>query len=433
MAFTIGAIAAKDGLGSAIGGGLLAADTVGGGTGPFFIFNGLVDGVAGSNKAQITAANALKVDGSAVTQPISGTVTANAGTNLNTSSLALETGGNLAAVAAPVGTFGSAMPAKGYGIGLWDGTNMVHAKGDETSGIWVNIKAGAGSGGTAIADEAAFTEGATNITPIGGVFKTSHTALTSGQAGALALSAGRHALTDMNDGAGTALTSTGAALDVNLKTTGLDVGSGTGGAKTQRVIMDTAQLAASVTTPQTISNGAQAVTLPTDVPVPAIGFQVTCSTDVTRPADTNIYAANDAWADSTSAPTAGGFTFTGAGRTSGGSGIITDLSIISSNDPSTLLQGEIWIFDSAPTAVDDNAAFALSDSDAKKLVGVVPFTLASTTGGSGTNSFASVQNLNLGFTCVGTTNLRYLVKVKNAYTPASAEVLTVRAKVIETN
>jgi len=33
---------------------------------------------------------ALKVDGSAVTQPVSGTVTANAGTNLNTSALALD-------------------------------------------------------------------------------------------------------------------------------------------------------------------------------------------------------------------------------------------------------------------------------------------------------------------------------------------------------
>lgn len=52
---------------------------------------------------------ALKVDGSGVTQPVSGTfwqatqpvsgtVTANAGTNLNTSALALETGGNLAAI-----------------------------------------------------------------------------------------------------------------------------------------------------------------------------------------------------------------------------------------------------------------------------------------------------------------------------------------------
>lgn len=44
----------------------------------------------------IASMTAFKVDGSAVTQPVSGTVTANAGTNLNTSTLALEAGGNLA-------------------------------------------------------------------------------------------------------------------------------------------------------------------------------------------------------------------------------------------------------------------------------------------------------------------------------------------------
>lgn len=46
----------------------------------------------------IASMTALKVDGSAVTQPVSGTITANAGTNLNTSALALESGGNLASV-----------------------------------------------------------------------------------------------------------------------------------------------------------------------------------------------------------------------------------------------------------------------------------------------------------------------------------------------
>lgn len=62
---------------------------------------------------------------------------------------------------------------------------------DANGNLLVNIKAGAGSGGTAIADEAAFTEGTTSITPIGGVFKTSQTALTTGQAGVVALSAAR--------------------------------------------------------------------------------------------------------------------------------------------------------------------------------------------------------------------------------------------------
>lgn len=43
-----------------------------------------------ANTLNVSAAGAAKVDGSAVTQPVSGTVTANAGTNLNTASLALD-------------------------------------------------------------------------------------------------------------------------------------------------------------------------------------------------------------------------------------------------------------------------------------------------------------------------------------------------------
>lgn len=156
--------------------------------------------------------------------------------------------------------------------------------------------------------------------------------------------------------------------------------------------------------------------------------QVTVSTDVTRPADTNALAANDAWSDSTSAPTSGGFTFASAARASGGSGIITDAIITTSADAATLLQGEIWIFDSAVTNVNDNSAFAVSDSEIKTMVGKIPFVLED----AGNNGSASVLGLNIGFTCVGSANLRFLVRVKNAYTPVSAEVLTVRLKILQT-
>ena len=183
--------------------------------------------------------------------------------------------------------------------------------------------------------------------------------------------------------------------------------------------------------PGVFTAGAAASTASVPTTFPTDGA-TTCATDITRPSDVNAYTANDAWADSTSSPTTGGFTLSNAARQSGGSGVIVDIVVVSSNDPATLLQGELWIFDSAPTAVNDNAAFALSDADAKKLVAVVPFTLATTTAGSGTNSFAHLQGLNIAFTCSGSANLRYLVKVKNAYTPASAEVLTVRAKVVYT-
>jgi hypothetical protein len=161
------------------------------------------------------------------------------------------------------------------------------------------------------------------------------------------------------------------------------------------------------------------------VPVPVVPKIVTVSTDITRPNDTNAYTANDAWSDSTSAPTSGGFTFTSAARASGGSGRIVDAIIATSADAATLLQGEIWIFDTSVTNVNDNAAFVFSDAEAKTYVGKIPFTLED----AGNNGTAHVTGLDIGFTCVGSANLRYLVKVKNAYTPAAQEVLTVRLKI----
>lgn len=144
-----------------------------------------------------------------------------------------------------------------------------------------------------------------------------------------------------------------------------------------------------------------------------------------READTTQYGANEEWSNDDSAPTAYHF-----GELEGISGEILDAVIVSSNDPATLLQGELWLFDASTALVNDNAAFALSDADALKLVAVIPFTLATSVAGSGTNSLAHVVGVNAGFDCANKSNGLYLrVKVKNAYTPASAETLTVRLKV----
>lgn len=94
-------------------------DVVTDGSGNFVQKSVICDQSAAAQCATVTAGNALKVDGSAVTQPVSGTVTANAGsgtmtvggtvtanagTNLNTSLLAVEAGGNLASVATSAST-----------------------------------------------------------------------------------------------------------------------------------------------------------------------------------------------------------------------------------------------------------------------------------------------------------------------------------------
>jgi hypothetical protein len=156
---------------------------------------------------------------------------------------------------------------------------------------------------------------------------------------------------------------------------------------------------------------------------------VTAKTTVTRPADTNAYAAGDCWSDSTTAPTAGGFTLTSAGRASGGSGVLTDM-VISTTAASSTLQGKIVIFDTSVTAVNDNSALAITDAEARTIVGIVYFDMAS--GCSLTNNTTvHLQNLNIGYTCSGSANLRFLIRVGNAYTPANAEVLAVEAKFVQ--
>lgn len=144
-----------------------------------------------------------------------------------------------------------------------------------------------------------------------------------------------------------------------------------------------------------------------------------------REANTTQYGTNEEWSNDDTAPTAYKFE-----ELAGLSGTITDVVLVSSNDPATLLQGELWLFDDSTALVNDNAAFALSDADALKLVGVVPFTLVTSVAGTGTNSVAHIIDLNFGFDCTLKANGLYMrVKVKNAYTPASAETLNVRLKV----
>ncbi|MDQ0305346.1 hypothetical protein [Ancylobacter polymorphus] len=152
----------------------------------------------------------------------------------------------------------------------------------------------------------------------------------------------------------------------------------------------------------------------------------TATTSITRPADTTAYTAGDAIANSTSAPSAGGFVFSGIARASGKSGIMADLVVTSSN-PAGGLSGEVYIFDSSVTAVNDNAAFAISDAEAKTLVAKIPFTLSANTN----NSSAQVTNLAIGFETVGSANLYFLVRATSAYTPISGEELTFRLKALQ--
>lgn len=54
---------------------------------------------------------------------------------------------------------------------------------DSSGGLRVSIVAGAGSGGTAVADDADFTDGTTSLTPIGGVYESTPSTVTDGDIG----------------------------------------------------------------------------------------------------------------------------------------------------------------------------------------------------------------------------------------------------------
>lgn len=66
---------------------------------------------------------------------------------------------------------------------------------DASGSLKVNITAGAGSGGTSIADEAAFTEGSTSVTPAAGYYLSSEDTLTSGKIAAIGIDAARNVKT----------------------------------------------------------------------------------------------------------------------------------------------------------------------------------------------------------------------------------------------
>lgn len=71
---------------------------------------------------------------------------------------------------------------------------------DASGNLKVAIISGAGSGGTAIADAAAFTRGSTSATPIAGVVETSAPTLTNGNAGTISLTTGGAVRVDVTSG-----------------------------------------------------------------------------------------------------------------------------------------------------------------------------------------------------------------------------------------
>lgn len=162
--------------------------------------------------------------------------------------------------------------------------------------------------------------------------------------------------------------------------------------------------------------------------VTAGGIGAIVEATYTRPADTNAYTAGDVIANSTSAATI--LTFSGVARAETGSGLIQAATLIDSVAASTKLDADLYLFDTTVVMEQDNAAWDPSDAEMLTCLGVVEFRGANFKT-CGANGITHVQGIGLPFVTVGGKDLYGILVARNAYTPASAEVLKVRLHILQ--
>lgn len=144
------------------------------------------------------------------------------------------------------------------------------------------------------------------------------------------------------------------------------------------------------------------------------------SVELIRPADTNIYTANDVI--STSAGSV--LTFSNVTKLSGSNVIVINGSIRMDINaiPSGMDEFRLHLYDSAPTAIADNAAFNLPTADRSKYLGYVSI---STAIDMGDTVYIQSINLNKLVKLVDCPDLYGILQVVDAYTPSSGDVLTI--------
>ena len=158
------------------------------------------------------------------------------------------------------------------------------------------------------------------------------------------------------------------------------------------------------------------------------GITVTPRVTITRPDDTTQYTIGDAWSDSAGAPTVPSFV---AARITAGSGLFTGMKAIDSAANATKLGIQVLLFDTTFTALEDNAAMDMVDAETLRLVAI--FEVATTDwvvtnagAAAAGNCVAQVAPLGSGYPgFVALSQTLYVaVRLTNAYTPVSEEVLT---------
>ncbi len=160
---------------------------------------------------------------------------------------------------------------------------------------------------------------------------------------------------------------------------------------------------------------------------------------VVRTSDTNAYAAGDVINTATSGAVAH-IAFTDAGLSEGGTGMIVGAFMADSNNPATKPNIDLLLFSALPAVIQDNAAFAPTDAEAKTYIGKIAFDGTSNlvgmnVGSNGTGNSVQEGVLpsgNLIFNCAAGSKTIYGVPVIRAsYTPISAEEFTFGLRILQ--
>lgn len=161
------------------------------------------------------------------------------------------------------------------------------------------------------------------------------------------------------------------------------------------------------------------------------GNTVVISATVSRPNDALQYAAGD---QVTSDP-ADAITFSGMGRSVGGSGYVIQAICIDSAAQATKPNLRLYLFSDAPTPNNDNEAWAPSDADMLNLIGYVEFSsweVGNSTVGAGGNCASIVENLTIPFECgLASDEIYGLLVERGTYTPVAQEVFKVVLGVLQ--
>ncbi|MBA2704914.1 MAG: hypothetical protein H0U60_13815 [Blastocatellia bacterium] len=371
------------------------------------------------------AGGGLKVDGSGTALPVSGTLTVNAGTNLNTSALALEAG-HLATIDTKTPSLGQALAASSVPItltALEEGligalTETAPATDTASSGLNGRLQRIAQRLTSIIAllPAALGTGGGLKVDGSGTALPVSGTVTANAGTGTLA--------TSVADGSNVSI---GALADAAV-TAGA---TGSLSAKLRSISRDIVANIVLATGTNIIGKvGIDQTTVGTTNRIVAGGVSTRVLTALTRPADTTAYTAKDAIANATTSPAT--LSFTGVARTTGGSGYIVKAMILTSL--TTCVETfKLHLYNAAPTALNDNAACtAPLYADAASYVGTILFPACATEGTGSTAAYAvavpgttATANLPLKFVTNADANLYGLLEAVIGFTPASAQTFSI--------